>query len=579
MRRLFLMCLAAVLLTAGFANAATIRYQGSGSWSQLATPTWTGTGWQSLVAPGTSDTVRASWANNTITLNYATTVGAFQAGVDESGTFQIDAGGVLTATGSSLIGNNNFCTGTMKINASGVVNVNGGTLKVGGGSGTSGSTVPWTGPTTGILEVNGGTLTTASGIHLWCASGGANTRLPGGITCYATININAGGVINVGGNIGLGSGNGSDQSAGKGTATLNVNDLGTLNLYQWGDWNTTTSKGSIQPGSVLNISGTGKVVINGNKVAATTTYVGLGRIKGYGGNGTISAVHNSVTNKTTITAVSKMAPSPANGSMIGAGTVALGWTNMDPNFPGQPVYVDVWYGSDKTWVTPADPNFPPYYVDFTKIVAGQNTTTTTVAAPILTTVPTRYYWRVDSHIYGAVHNNDPNFPVKTGEMFWFDATNDFPPEVVIVTPSTNMVTWANQSIQMDATVTDTGTSAKTIAWTSNPAGVVFTPSAAVEDPAVAANPATFPATYTVTCSVWDAQSPTVINTAARNVTVYANACAAARRINAQGIPTATGLTRSDVDGDCDTDLTDLFNLLSNYNDWMTDYTIQEPTAY
>jgi hypothetical protein len=90
----------------------------------------------------------------------------------------------------------------------------------------------------------------------------------------------------------------------------------------------------------------------------------------------------------------------------------------------------------------------------------------------------------------------------------------------------------------------------------------------VEDPIVTVNPATFPTTVVLTCGVKDGFTPTVTNTDTVQVVVYANACAAARRTGAPGIPT------SDVDGDCDTDLDDLYLLAS---DWMTDYTILAPT--
>ena len=569
------MCLAAVLLMAGFLNAATLRYQGSGDWFDIDISD--GNGWQGGVLPGAADTARANWGGwtgNTITLNGAApTITAFNLGVDESGALVVGAGGSITSTGNDKVGNNNWVTGKLVINAGGTVTNNSwfGVANGNGGTKTAGwdplnPTATW-GPTTGIVEINGGTLNILS--HLWCTTGGANTSAPvGAPTCVGTININAGGVINVSGNIGLGTINGSDQSAGKGITTLNVNDGGTLNLSQWSDWNLTTNKGSIQPGSVLNISGTGKVVINGNKVASANTYVSLGRITAYGGTGTIIAVFNSATNKTTITAISRMAPSPANGSTVAEGTVSLGWKNIDPNEGTPDVYVDVWFGSDNTWIP--EPNellsgYPGYYVDFAKVlVASQNATTFDVSAPVIGIAPTTYYWRVDSYIYGDAHIGDPNFPVVEGDMFLFDVTNDFAPTVVVNTPNT--LTWANKPVQLDATVTDTGSSALTIAWTSNPAGAVFTPSAAVEDPVVTFNPAAFPTTVTLTCSVKDGLNPQT-NTAATQLVVYADACTAARRTGAPGIPA------TDVDGDCDTDLTDLFALLS---DWTTDYTILTP---
>jgi hypothetical protein len=563
------MCLAAVLLTAGFLNAADLRYKASGPWQDVeGVDGITGHGWQNalLLPPGTADTARANWGGGTITLNYATTIARYQAGVDESGIFQIQSGGSLTVTTGSTIGNNNKCTGTMNIDAGGLVTVNNWARVAGGNGNTAAGGVY--GPTIGILNVNG-TLTTTS--HLWCATGSANTLYPGIFpTCIATININDGGIINVGGNIGLGTGDASNQSTGMGPATINLNG-GLLNLYQWSDWNTSTNKGSIQPGSVINIK-FGRIVINGNKVAATNTYAGLGRIKAFDGAGTVNAVFNSATNKTTITGISPMQPSPVYGSTVPDGTVTLGWKNRDPNTQGDPVYVDVWFGTDATWIPEPNallPGYPGYYVDFAKVVAGQNTTTVNVAAPVIGTAPTKYYWRVDSYIYGAAHIGDPNFPVVTGDLFRFDVTNDFAPTVVIDTPNT--VTWNGQPVQMNATVSDTGSSALTITWSANNPNAVFTPSASVEDPVVTvSNLTTFPTTVVLTCSVKDALNPQT-NTATRNVVVYADACLAAR----VGAGLAAAYRMDLAEPYCVINMADLAVIAA---DWLIDYTLLAPTV-
>ena len=122
MRRRIIVCLAAILLMASVSSAA-IRFHGNGSWDMLegiGQPE----GWQSAVAPGAADVVRANWGGATVTLNYETTVGAFQSGVDESGTFQIQSGGILNA-GNSKVGNNNFCTGWLTVTTGAVVNAGG----------------------------------------------------------------------------------------------------------------------------------------------------------------------------------------------------------------------------------------------------------------------------------------------------------------------------------------------------------------------------------------------------------------------------------------------------------------------
>ena len=85
-------CLVAILLMASVGSADTLRYRASGPWQDLDDGTH---GWISPDAPDNTDTVRANWGGATITLDYETTVNKFQAGVDESGTFQIQAGGIL----------------------------------------------------------------------------------------------------------------------------------------------------------------------------------------------------------------------------------------------------------------------------------------------------------------------------------------------------------------------------------------------------------------------------------------------------------------------------------------------------
>lgn len=302
--------------------------------------------------------------------------------------------------------------------------------------------------------------------------------------------------------------------------------------------------------------GFGKIITNGNRVANYDTWKASGELKAFGGKGTLVYDYN-VTNlgKTTLTAIHPMIPVPAYGSTVDEGTIALSWKNVDPNFTGDPVYVDVWCGTEPNKLNPV----------YTKYVdKGMNTTTVNVPAPVVGTSPTTYYWQVDSYIYGS-----PTGTPIASDVFKFKVSNDFPPTVVIDTP--NMATWYNQPVQIDATITDPGASHTpiTIAWTSNEPNAVFAPSAAAEDPLVTMTPATFPRTYTLTCSVKDTANPTVTNTDTVQVVVYSNACTAARRPNAPGVPT------SDVDGDCDTELNDLFSLLT---DWTTDYTILVPTV-
>jgi len=79
-----------------------------------------------------------------------------------------------------------------------------------------------------------------------------------------TIYITNGGSLNIGGNIGLGTINASTASGGKGSVF--VQDGGVLNLSQ------ISSVNSIQPSSVLDISGSGVVIIPNNSPPVMSAY-------------------------------------------------------------------------------------------------------------------------------------------------------------------------------------------------------------------------------------------------------------------------------------------------------------------
>ncbi len=283
-------------------NAATIRYQGSGAWNQLASPAvppatgWTGTGWQSAAAPGTTDVVRANWGGavgNVVTLNYATTVSKFEAGADESGTFEIQNGGILTATGTNRIGVTDRAGvgefGVMNVLAGGTVN-NGDWLKVGAAANAD-----------GFLTVSG---TVNIQTHLWVSTGTGAT---------GTVVINNGGVIKtIAGNLGIGTGNASTPSGGTGSIT--VNSGGLLDLWQW------SATTSIAAGSVLNINGTGVVKVMGNRGAQADAYFALGKIASdMGGIQWVYTPGDPGQDYTTITAI----PEPATMSLLGLGALAL----------------------------------------------------------------------------------------------------------------------------------------------------------------------------------------------------------------------------------------------------------------
>lgn len=268
-------------------GSADIRFHGSGSWDMLE-GVGQDEGWQSATPPGPLDNVRANWGNNTVTLNYETAVNRMQLGVDEGGGFHIQDGGSLTLSAGSTVGNNGGAgvLGFLNVDAGGTVQVNN-WLKV-GNKATGEVTVD------GVLGMTG---------HLWM--GCHDTEVMTG-----TLTINDGGVVNVGGNTGLGTVNAVDPAAG--SAVINVMDGGLLNLHHW------SNTGTIQDGSVINIYGlTSAITVGGNRVDAAYAYEDLGKIVcDLGG---ILATYDSAEDLTTIVNT----PEPATMSLLGLGVLAL----------------------------------------------------------------------------------------------------------------------------------------------------------------------------------------------------------------------------------------------------------------
>jgi len=151
----------------------------------------------------------------------------------------------------------------------------------------------------------------------------------------------------------------------------------------------------------------GMLTIDGNETSLVQGYIDNGWITAYDGNGTLHLDHN-VTNPglTTLTAVHKLNPNPANRATVTPGEVELGWTLPDPCVPGQPVSVDVYFTDDydALW------NFTD--PEAIKVVSKQNAASVVVQ----TQTKTRYFWAVDTYI-GS--DNDPII----GPIFSFRADN------------------------------------------------------------------------------------------------------------------------------------------------------------
>lgn len=383
-----------------------------------------------------------------------------------------------------------------------------------------------------LIVENGATLTCGSHLYVGMVTAGTG----GGA---GTLDIN-GGTVTVADAFELGR-----QANCLGTANLNDGVLQVRYLLD----------DHFGPGSIMNIKYGTLKVMNGD-LTRVNAHVTGNEIVAFGGEGTLNVVKKP-DNIVYVTANHPMNPSPAYRSTLavplgGIAPVDLSWTNVDPNLAGDPVYVDVWFGTD--------PNKLNTLAYSQVVAAGENATTVQVNAPVIGTAPTTYYWQVDSYIYGTPSGT----PIES-DVFKFDVTDDFPPTVIIETPDT--VTWPNQPVQLNATVTDTGSSALSIEWSSNPAGAVFSPSANVEDPVVTVATAAGP--VTLTCTVWDAFNPNH-NTDSMILNVAADACAAT---GLAGI--TAGYPMDIAEPFCIVNIADLAALGL---DWLVDYTLTEPTV-
>jgi len=253
-------------LLAGLAQGATFRYRLSGDWADItdgASSGWglnpNNSGAPGTVLPGGSDDARVNWGGNTITVTTAVpTVNRVQIGVDESGTVVVNNGGALTTStaggnGDILVGNNNAAaTGTLTVN-------NGGTVSVG--------RILWAanGSSTGVMDINGGGVVNVAS-HLWW-----------GTTGTATISIS--GTLNqTGGILGLGTSNASTPSGGSAMVSILSGGVMALNNISGA-----VGTPSIQPGSNIEISGTGQLTVNGDQVGNLGDYIAAGKITGSGG--------------------------------------------------------------------------------------------------------------------------------------------------------------------------------------------------------------------------------------------------------------------------------------------------------
>lgn len=520
-----IVCLIVVLWTIGFAAATTV-------WNPAGNPD------PNAIVDGVSNwNIAANWTNG------LPGFGTEQPPLDTKAVFNVAGAAECIVTGAQGVHHLVMGDGGAAEQNNVLRIMDGGSITTGVGQWMS---VGYNRPATLIVET-GGVLN--SGGHMW--NGMQNTGV-------GEIFIN-GGTINVGQNFGLGWYNGSQN----GVAHMYVNE-GVLNLNQW------DNTSSIWDGSFLDIR-FGTVIIGGDRVTAVENYAAAGKILAFGGAGTLVYDYN-VTNpgRTTITAMSALDPYPAYNQTILAVDVALAWTNLEPAEPGDSVWVDVWFGTDPTWIEDEnDPNFSSY-ADFTPVVvAGENTTTVMVNAPVIGDPPTTYYWKVDSYLYGdpaiVDYETDPNFVVVKGDVYKFDVTNILPPLVNITTPPT--ITWKGVPIQLATELVQGEPTMVAYEWTTNldDPNIVFTPSNTDPNPTVTVDYHSGP--FTVTVTVDDGLN--VSNSASVQLDCADNPCQAARAIG-RGADYP-----GDIPGalDCKVNLDDFARIASQ---WLTDYSLTAP---
>lgn len=251
------------------------RFRLDGNWTDVTdgtSPGWglnpnNGPGNPPGSLPGAGDETRVNFGNNTVTVDSdVPEVLRLRIGVDESGTVDVNSGGVLSASQDIHVGNNGFdVVATLNVNDGGVVNV---------------GRILWVARdlvgnnSLGQLNINsGGTVNVAS--HLWW-----------GVFQQAEINIS--GTLNqTSGILGLGTSNAVDPSLG--TATVNILSGGTLalNNIDAGEVAGSPRLGSIQDGSVIDIQGTGQLTLPGNFEGVIQDYVDANKIIGNGVNGAV----------------------------------------------------------------------------------------------------------------------------------------------------------------------------------------------------------------------------------------------------------------------------------------------------
>ncbi|MBW2098656.1 MAG: hypothetical protein JRG77_07615 [Deltaproteobacteria bacterium] len=569
-----------IFLVVALSLTGSVQAQDTIDYVETTDQLWSTPGnWSTGFVPTASDWVQisnASDAHQFVIINSGFDAVSYNTylGYTAGGTLTVEAGGTLTVE--------NIMAVPITAGSLSEVNLDGGTITINNklrldlGGGT--------------LNMTGGTLNITNNLDMDDVGGGTVNMYGGTINCNNLEMDGVGGTVNMyGGTININVDLDMDDYRDTGTRWLNMyggtiiigddlemgTDGGIVNMYdgtmiikssfkmnivnQGGTFNliggtVTVEDDLLMQGGLIDIS-SGTLTLPGDVVSTVEGFIANGWITAYGGSGRVM-VDYDITNpgQTTLTAIAL--PScifPENGGTYRSpADVDLIWTNIEPNSPAEPVFVDVWFGTDPNKLWPAAYS--------KKVTAGENVEIWTEAGLTAGT----YYWQVDSYLNGADHINDSN--MIEGLVWSFTLVDDTAPSVVIDTP--DMVTWSGRSVQLDATVVDDGMSPVTYLWTAFPdTGVVFS-ATDVEDPTVTITSPTF-STVTITLAVSDEANPIPVEKSIE-IDVYETECDAARI----GFSLAEE-NPQDFNGDCLTNLEDLAEVAKA---WLVDYAITEPTA-
>ncbi len=387
------------------------------------------------------------------------------------------------------------------------------------------------------LTVDGGTLVISGDDLLLGKNGGSATlnMISGTINVYRDFEVGGGdpGIVNMtGGTIIVGDDFTIPESAGS-TAEVNL-DGGTIildNSYSSGSTINMTADGT------LNIRA-GTLIIKPDKSGKVQGYINDGFIIGYGGDGT-AYVDYDVTNpgKTTVYAVHKLDPQPADGATASATTDTLGWTLPDPNSEASILTCDVIFGTD------------PNMANLSANTLTQGLTVGTVG--IAVDVDQDYYWQV------TVYDSDLAEPVLVGPVFTFNTRNVAP----TADAGDDLETWlvdGTRDIQLaGAAIDDDGPGPYSYLWEVTSDANELNP-ATLDDATLPDATVTLPEAgeYTLSLIVNDGADPSAADSI--QITVYADSCQHAR--NQDGFVRLAG----DTDEDCDVDMTDFANVAANW---------------